>query len=492
MHLSAEDLNQLSEKQISVEEINRQLKVFTNNKGSLTVERPCTLGDGILKLDTEQRDKFIAKYKQDSPSRKIIKFIPASGAATRMFKHLYAWDDPSFASLVNAFKKSFQDLPFLDLLSDCFTAHNLSLKQLIKENNWFKINELILESNGLGYGESPKGLIPFHKYLDHVRTAFEEHLAESKSYVSVGGVTNIHFTVSGHAQKAIENFLNARKYMFENETEFRLSYSVQSTDSDTIAVDEGHVPIRDEDDRLIFRPGGHGSLIKNLNQLDSDLIFIKNIDNILPENRQAQMVQHKMVLAGYALYLNDLRKELIGQLQMESADLDAIKSQVQNLFSVKFDGAFGLLREEVSLFLQRPIRVCGMVRNAGEPGGGPYWVKDNSGNERVQIVEKSQIDQDDAQQLKALNSSSHFNPVDIVCLPTDSEGNSLDLTEFVNPTTSFVSTKYSEGQVLKALEHPGLWNGAMADWLTVFIEVPSETFAPVKNINDLFRAEHQT
>lgn len=492
MQWSEADRHQMRALEIGEEEVNRQLELFEKNALSLKVIRPATLDDGILQLSEGDRDKYRAWYDQNKDNYDLLKFVPASGAATRMFKHLFTWNSPESFSLVEEFKQSIFQLPFFDLLSDCFTAHGESLSAAIQNEDWERIFELILEPSGLGYGFAPKGLIPFHKYSDHIRTALEEHLIESASYASVNGKTKLHFTISKDSRQEIPLFLSKRKDLFERQlsTSFLLEYSEQLLCTDTIAVDVHNEPMRDDEGHLRFRPGGHGALIRNLSELDADLVFIKNIDNVVPEKELPMVSSFKKVLAGFLLYLVDSRERIICSLD-RSENVERLRSEIQRIFQVHFAAQANLTEYELKDYLSKPIRVCGMVRNTGEPGGGPYWVLDRDGNERLQIVEKGQIDLENPTQKTAFENSTHFNPVDIVCYLRNYDGSPLDVLKFADPNAAFISTKFIEGQTIKALEHPGLWNGAMADWLTVFVEVPHQTFAPVKSINDLFRPAHQ-
>ena len=342
--------------------------------------------------------------------------------------------------------------------------------------------------DGLNYGRKPKGLVTFHAYPEGARKAVEEHLVEGAAYAAAGGVVRIHFTVSPEHVAGFEELLAAKVPLYEKRfgVRYEISFSVQKPSTDTLAVNPDNTPFRQDDGTLLFRPAGHGALIENLNEIDADLIFIKNIDNVTTDARRGDTVRYKKVLAGVLLDLQGRAFEYLKALEVGGAELEPIAEFIEKQLCVKLPAEYdsALLRA----VLDRPIRVCGMVRNEGEPGGGPFWVGNPDGTESLQIAESSQIAPDD---LPLMQSATHFNPVDLVCGVRDSKGCKFDLRRYTDPATGFISSKSSGGRDLRAQELPGLWNGAMAKWNTVFVDVPVTTFSPVKVVQDLLRPQHQ-
>jgi len=342
--------------------------------------------------------------------------------------------------------------------------------------------------DGLNYGRKPKGLVTFHAYPEGARKAVEEHLVEGAAYAAAGGVVRIHFTVSPEHVAGFEELLAAKVPLYEKRfgVRYEISFSVQKPSTDTLAVNPDNTPFRQDDGTLLFRPAGHGALIENLNEIDADLIFIKNIDNVTTDARRGDTVRYKKVLAGVLLDLQGRAFEYLKALEVGGAELEPIAEFIGKQLCVKLPAEYdsALLRA----VLDRPIRVCGMVRNEGEPGGGPFWVGNPDGTESLQIAESSQIAPDD---LPLMQSATHFNPVDLVCGVRDSKGRKFDLRKYTDPATGFISSKSAGGRELRAQELPGLWNGAMARWNTVFVDVPVTTFSPVKVVQDLLRPQHQ-
>ena len=343
-------------------------------------------------------------------------------------------------------------------------------------------------AEGLRYGETPKGLVSFHRYGDEVRKAVEEHLVEGAQYAAAGGEVKIHFTVSPEHLTRFEALLAEKIPGYESRfgVKYRISFSVQDPSTDTLAVNPDCTPFRRADGRLLFRPAGHGALIGNLGKIDADIVFVKNIDNVTTDARRGDTVLYKKALAGVLLALQERIFEYLMALEVPGAELEPIAAFIENELCVKLPKDYGtaLLRQ----VLDRPIRVCGMVRNEGEPGGGPFWVTGADGLETLQIAESNQIA---PEKRELMRLATHFNPVDLVCSFRTSKGGRFDLQEFVDPATGFISRKSDGGRELLAQELPGLWNGAMARWNTVFVEVPITTFSPVKVVTDLLRPEHQ-
>ena len=472
----------------------------------MEVEQAATVGNGIIELDNrlveENRKRF---DKHVAEGLECIKFVPSSGAASRMFKKLYqalesceAADDPVLEIakhngarkfLVNKEKFAFYD----------------DLKELVddsRQNNCKLWIDLLLNEKGLNYGSLPKGLLKFHAYPEGSRTAFEEHLVETAQYIAdQNGQGRLHLTVSQEHLKEFQNFFKKVKPIYEHKykSSFHVTFSTQKKSTDTLAVSLDNRPFREKDGQLLFRPGGHGALLENLNDLKADIVLIKNIDNVASDRFKSETARWKKILGGYLISLQNqifsyveklsstaVKRPLIEQITGFIRD-DLLLSIPASFHEASAEEKKTVLMEK----LNRPIRVCGMVRNVSEPGGGPFWVKDPTGEKSLQVVEKAQIDPNSRDQQTILAASTHFNPVDLVCGVRDWQGRPFDLHPYVDPNAVFISKKSKEGKDLKALEHPGLWNGAMSRWITVFVDVPGITFNPVKMVNDLLREPHQ-
>lgn len=488
---SSNDLEQINKQGININEINKQLYYFQQGFPFIQLAKPATIGDGISILN-EDEAKLISLYEHYSNEHKILKFVPASGAASRMFKDLYAYIEN---------EKTIEELPSVKQVLEHIEkfAFYKELKKLLSEAGFEikKVNsktliEYILTARGLNYGMLPKALILFHKYNDGERTSLEEHLVEGALYANSENKVYLHFTVSPEHQKAFEERISKTIDKYQNiyQKTFEISYSIQSPATDTIAVDLENNPFRDKNRRLVFRPGGHGALIHNLNGLDADLIFIKNIDNVVPDYLKEETIRYKKLLAGFLIFLQSkiyTFQQCFDQNKINDEQITETKAFYRKYFHLDISR---FSTEQIKSILFRPLRVCGMVKNEGEPGGGPYWVKDKEGNISLQIVESSQIDINNPQQIEIFKNATHFNPVDLVCSTKNYKGKKYNLIEFIDHETGFISQKSKDGKPLKALELPGLWNGAMAHWNTIFVEVPIITFNPVKTINDLLRNQH--
>ncbi|MCB0761112.1 MAG: DUF4301 family protein [Flavobacteriales bacterium] len=482
------DLNQLEALQISEENRNWQLHHLREGFPFARLAGPCTPDDGIIRLSASRADSLADLFNYRSSDLLIYKFVPASGAASRMFKHLYAAMNGQPSDLANAFFSELSRIPFYPHLADAAKENNLSLDMALKAGKFAEIARLILEPDGLGYGDYPKGMVGFHRYGNAVRTAFEEHLVEGVAYAGgKGNITRIHFTVPVWAKEEISAFLH--EVAAEEFSGFRmeLSFSVQHPATDTLALGSDGQLVRNEDGDLLLRPGGHGALLRNLAEINGDMVFIKNIDNVVPQSKNEDTLYWKEVLGGLLLELKASRDQVLTDLDHHEIP-DA--HQVSWLCETFLRGQ-QLTGSDLYEALNRPMRVCGMVLNEGEPGGGPFWVYDEQGNVRAQIVEGAQIDPNDPQQQEILRKSTHFNPVDLVCATRNHRDEPYNLQDFVDMNSGFISRKSAQGSSLKALELPGLWNGAMAHWLTAFVEVPATTFNPVKTVNDLLRPMHQ-
>lgn len=455
-----------------------QLKNFREGFPFLPVTRAASCGDGIRVLDAAGIEQAAARYDRAKESLRAVKFVPASGAATRMFKDLFEFVREGRRTAVVgellANRRRFAFWPELRTIVGDDADELRTVENIVAE--------------GLRYGETPKGLVSFHRYGDEVRKAVEEHLVEGAQYAAAGGEVKIHFTVSPEHLTRFEALLAEKIPGYESRfgVKYRISFSVQDPSTDTLAVNPDCTPFRRADGRLLFRPAGHGALIGNLGKIDADIVFVKNIDNVTTDARRGDTVLYKKALAGVLLALQERIFEYLMALEVPGAELEPIAAFIENELCVKLPKDYGtpLLRR----VLNRPIRVCGMVRNEGEPGGGPFWVAGADGLETLQIAESNQIA---PEKRKLMRSATHFNPVDLVCSFRTSKGGRFDLREFVDPATGFISRKSDGGRELLAQELPGLWNGAMARWNTVFVEVPITTFSPVKVVTDLLRPEHQ-
>ena len=508
--LSANEQQQLTERGISKEQFFRQLETFQNGIPFVHLERPATLLNGILSFTVQQEEELIAHYEEKAKSLSVLKFVPASGAATRMFKSLFTFLESfkpyreSIADYVSrvgdtSVQKLFEQK---DLLPFYQTVHtSLPEEDISESDQFYEWVKALLDPDGFNYGAYPKGLLPFHGYKDHVSTAFEEHLKEGMAYARSGDDVHIHFTISAHHLEQFRAvFQEAEERLTTNEkVNFNVSYSYQRPSTDTIAVTPSNEPLTDRDGNLVFRPGGHGALIENLDEQDADIIFIKNIDNVVVPRFANAVTRSKKILAGCLLQVQEKAFNYARMLEEEELNGDQmqeIKTFLEEELNVRFlDKYYGFsISEQIEILrdkIDRPIRVCGMVKNEGEPGGGPFWVRDFHQHVSLQIVESAQINIHHPEQMKSFSTSTHFNPVDIICGVKNYKGEKYTLVNYVDPNLGFITEKTKDGMPLKALELPGLWNGAMAYWNTIFVEIPLETFNPVKTVNDLLRPAHQ-
>lgn len=492
---------------ISEEEIENQVRHFSEGFPFLPITKPAVAGDGILKPREETLDDFVRLYEYGTGNQIMVKFVPASGAATRMFKDLYAFvdsngKDPSGKEIMRKFITGLREFAFYDDLKKVLEAGGESIESLIKSGSYTKIVAGLLDRDGLNYSGLPKGLLAFHRYGMYSRTAFEEHLVESALYCKGGNnEARIHLTVSPEHQGAFKNLFNRVRTELEDSfmVSLQAGFSTQKPSTDTIAVDTGNNPFRNSKGKLVFRPGGHGALLDNLDCLDADLVFIKNIDNVVPDHLKGDTVKYKKALGGMLLSFRERIYDYLNTLEDKDNCNEGLLEEIlifleQELFVIPPPGTDLLNNDEKRKYLisklNRPVRICGMVRNEGEPGGGPFWVRNSDGSVALQIVESSQINLGDPLMKKIFDASTHFNPVDLVCSLKDYNGNKFRLHSFRDPGTGFISSKTYEGKEIRAMELPGLWNGSMADWNTVFVEVPVSTFNPVKTVFDLLRPQH--
>ncbi len=504
--LTTNDLQLISGKGISEIQIQQQLNSFETGFPYLKIISPASPENGIIIVEHDKMIHLLDKWDNYlKGNASILKFVPASGAASRMFKDLFEYIDaaysvPTKAAEIKFFKDCKKFAFYEELNKVCIANNGKSIDELIVEGKTKTIVENLLNANGLNYGALPKGLLLFHSYPESKRTSLQEHLVEGAMYASnVSNQVNIHFTVSTEHRQLFENHVSESVVAFEKSLgkKFNIGFSEQKPSTDTIAADENNQPFR-ENDKLIFRPGGHGALIENLNDLNADIIFVKNIDNVVPDSLKNQTVIFKKVIAGMLIHLQLKSFEYVRKLKNEIIS-DAMLKEIIH-FSEKELNNYNpdlknLSAEDCKSYLlsklNRPIRVCGMVKNTGEPGGGPFLTVNQDGTISTQILESSQIDVSNPEENAKMLQSTHFNPVDLVCGVKNYKGEKFNLLNYVDKKTGFISLKSKNGKELKALELPGLWNGAMSDWNTVFVEVPIETFNPVKTVNDLLRTEHQ-
>jgi len=510
IELTEKDQKQLEKKGISKESMLSHIKTFEEGIPFVQLENAAVVGNGILKFSDAEEKKLIDLYDVKLQSLDILKFVPASGAASRMFKALFNFLDvynPEKESLpeylkrtndkdIRIFSEGMERLPFYEKV----------MKRLQKDfdSQGKKVHNFVAEllgENALNYGFYPKGLLPFHNYGDVAATPFEEHLKEGALYAGSNGKAKLHFTVSEqHEEMFAAEFKEAGpRVSKETGIAYEVDYSFQKSSTDTLAVDMDNKPFRNEDGSVLFRPGGHGALIQNLNEQDADIIFIKNIDNVAVMKDAKAVADSKKILAGVLLRVQDKAftyAELLDKDDLGDEKVQEIKSFLSKDLNVRFSDDFDSLSKSEQLsvlgeYINRPIRICGMVKNEGEPGGGPFWVANGEGEVSLQIIESAQIDMDNAEQADIMKNSTHFNPVDLVCGVRNYKGEKYDLLKFVDDKQGFITGKTKDGKELKALELPGLWNGAMAFWNTIFVEVPLVTFNPVKSVIDLLKESHQ-
>ncbi|WP_347923798.1 DUF4301 family protein [Pontimicrobium sp. SW4] len=514
MNFTQNDIKQIEEKGLTVDKVISQIALFKKGVPFINLQSAATIDNGILSFNETEAEELINLFDARRDSISIVKFVPASGAATRMFKTLFTFlkefnpKKESINSYINknkvkelsVFFVGLEKLPFFEEVVTRIHKTYVDYNDLSYDEQRLLFVKTMLDENQLNYSFFPKGLLPFHRYKEHFSTAFEEHLFEAAEYASSSNEASLHFTISEkHKHKFDEEF----KFIEEDvedktQTRFNISFSYQKHATDTIAVTPKNEPFRDDNGALVFRPSGHGALIENLNEIDADIIFIKNIDNVVVNKYRSEVAKYKKMLAGVILKIQEKAFEYEEALNYEVSNekLVEIANFLATKMNVILDSSFNNLSfHEKKVYLKsklhRPIRVCGMVKNEGEPGGGPFWVKDASGTISLQIVESAQIDKNNPKQHDILKNATHFNPVDLVCSIRNYKGEIFDLTRFINHNTAFITMKTKTGKDLKALELPGLWNGSMAYWNTIFVEVPLITFNPVKTVNDLLKAPHQ-
>jgi hypothetical protein len=509
---SNNELSVLNERGICKAEAEKQIERLQKGTRYIRLVAPASAYSGIVVPTSDVLAEWVRLYEQYAPQYKLLKFVPASGAASRMFKRIQELladednhnlntlllDDDLYS--IGTTLRRIDDFAFAPELAEILEIESKKPSEFVNELQFIVLLRSIIEKSGLGLSDLPKGLIAFHSYSGTSRTAFEEHICEGAAYVkSNDGKVHIHFTVSPEHRKGFEELLKAVKEKYQTifSIELVVDFSEQMAHTDTMAIDADGNPFRNADGSLLFRPGGHGALIENLNKRTQDIVFIKNIDNVVPDRLKEDTNRYKKALGGLLLSLRNTVHEFLYECENGNPNSDSIDAmclfanEVLNFPVIESTLPVNQKLSVLKEMLNRPIRVCGMVKNTGEPGGGPFWVCDDKNTRSLQIVEKAQIDLTKSDQKTIFEQSTHFNPVDLVCSITDYKGDAFDLTKFRDDDTYFVAEKSKDGKSLKALELPGLWNGAMAYWITVFVEVPLVTFNPVKEINDLLRSEHQ-
>lgn len=503
--LSKEDITQIEKHQLNLDTVREQLKTFKEGIPKVELVSAANINCGIQSFSEEEVELFFRKYEDSKVD--VIKFVPASGAATRMFKALHqflAKYNPEQQSVeeflakeksevLKGFFKGYKNFAFYDEVMQEIEKSVNNYKELSIDEQHYIFVKTLLKEEGLNYSNLPKGLVPFHNYNTNYATAFEEHLVEAAKYASVDGKARLHFTVTeDHLNKFKETFASIKDRVEKTTgVSFEVDYSFQKKSTDTIAVDFDNNPFRDNEGKILFRPGGHGALIENLNDINADIIFIKNIDNVIKQEHLDTVARYKKALAGELINVQERIFEILNRIDKDGFNEHILRA-ANNLLNEKLSVKTTLTNEEeVRSVLNRPIRICGMVENQGAPGGGPFWVKDGEGNISLQIVEGAQMDNEDPQQQEIVQNATHFNPVDLVCSVKNYKGEKFNLKDYVNPKKGFITKKSKFGRNVKALELPGLWNGAMAYWNTIFVEVPVITFNPVKNVVDLLNENHQ-
>jgi len=508
--LSEKDLELLQKKGITRDKVRDQLETFREGIPFVNLESAAVIGNGISKFSIEEEEALIAEFNRLKTGLSLLKFVPASGAASRMFKALFnfletynpseerldAYFERTGDTHLKKFHEGMSHLPFLTKI-----VHRIGNKFESEGHELYAFIEELLSEKGLNYGFYPKGLLPFHKHDRHIATPFEEHLVEGSNYAKTVDEALLHFTISEQHTALFEKEFDTIKERVSQQTKtnFNITYSYQKPSTDTIAVNLDNTLFRNPDGSLLFRPGGHGALIENLNEQDADIIFIKNIDNVVVPKNEKAVINSKKLLAGVLLQAQQktfIYAKLLDAHKVNNEQLKDIKRFLEEELNVRFSDVYDSFttEEQVKILkdkINRPIRICGMVKNEGEPGGGPFWVKDNRNRVSLQIVESAQMDTSNEGQNEIVAQATHFNPVDLVCGVRDYKGEKYNLMNFIDPKQGFITGKTKDGKELKALELPGLWNGGMAYWNTIFVEVPLETFNPVKTVNDLLKPSHQ-
>ncbi len=517
MHLTTDLIRKIKVRGLHPSQIKEQLKRFNDGFPELEIIRPATIGREIMRISGSREKQLFSRFEQARKGGRVMKFCPASGAASRMFKTLQNMllsdedltdtyfrnhpDDPD-VKYARTFLDRLRDFAFFEDLEKALARNGLQVDELLSNGDYKTIISYVLEDQGLGLSSLPKALIPFHRYSDHSRTPLEEHLVEAIAYArGKNGVTRIHFTISPEHETDFSETLSMVRERYEHQgTRLEVRFSFQKPETDTIAANSNNEPFLDSEGNPVFRPGGHGALLVNLQELEGDIVFIKNIDNVAPDRLLEPTIRYKKLLGGVLSLMQDQVFDYLRELERGNCTrtfLDEIMHFIKNELFIELpdgteDNAVGDLSRALFERLNRPIRVCGIVINQGEPGGGPFLVRHADSSASMQIIEDAQFNMKNPHQKRVFESATHFSPTDLACGVRDFKGRPFNLLDYRDPNTGFISTKAYQGRDLKALELPGLWNGSMAHWITLLVEVPVETFNPVKTVNDLLREEHQT
>ncbi len=505
--LTEKNLHQIKNHGLTAATVTHQLTIFKKGIPFTNIVEPAGVGSGIEKFSEKEQQHYASLFEKEKEKLEIVKFVPASGAATRMFKFLHQFLEnfnPETDAIavflekeenknLNTFFSSIEKFAFSDLIIKQLETKYPDYQELSLENKYYYFVQEMLEESGLNYSNTPKGLVPFHKYGANYITAFGEQLYEAAFYATSKARANLHFTVSAKHEEKFKKRFDEIKHSVENKTgvKYNISYSFQKKETDTIAATPENKAFIDENGNLIFRPSGHGALLENLNDVNADVIFIKNIDNVVSEKYIETVAFQKKVLAGKLLSLQQKTFNFVEKLSLENASENLLQEAADFISKELKLKNTPSNKEAILKILERPTRICGVVENTGAPGGGPFLIKNKNGNQSYQIVEMSQIDIKNPAQKSLVEKATHFNPVDLVCGVRNYKGEKFNLLEFSDPDSGFISEKSFQGKTIQALEMPGLWNGAMANWNTVFVEVPLCTFNPVKTVNDLLNDVHQ-
>ena len=494
--LREEDKKQLAAMGVSQQQVEEQLDNFRKGFPYLKLRSAAGVGNGVIVIGEDEKAGILSAWEQyKQQGHKVVKFVPASGAASRMFKNMFAFKDADYDEPQTDFEKTYfariHDFAFFDALNAI-----QDVDALIAEGNYKKVDENMLLAEGLNYGQLPKGMLLFHKYADGARTPMEEHLVEGALYAQCNGEVNLHFTVSQEHMDYFKQRVAEKESYFSDKfgVKYNITFSVQKPSTNTVAATADNELFRGADGSLVLRPAGHGALIENLNDIDADIVFIKNIDNVVPDRLKADTVTYKNLIAGVLVSKQQLAfryLEILDSGSYNEQQLEEMAQFIENDLCCHPAEGQEITADYLRKKLNRPMRVCGVVKNVGEPGGGPFLAYNQDGTVSLQILESSQIDTSNEEYMKMFTEGTHFNPVDLVCAVKDYRGEAFCLPQYVDKTTGFISSKSQGGRELKALELPGLWNGAMSNWNTIFVEVPLITFNPVKTVNDLLRPEHQ-
>lgn len=508
------DFVHIYKKNIQLQTIKEHLAIFSDGIEKTNIARPAVIDDGIVKLDDNQFEDYASYFDNNRETLKLLKFVPASGAASRMFKFLNEFlnefdpENDTINSYINKANKAnlsvflagVDKFPFFDDIKTILKERYSDYSTWTSDKKYYHFIKLLLDHEYFNFSSKPKAILPFHKYSTHTATPIEEHLNEAALYCSSNGVANLHFTISEIHKSQFEEIIESEVKKVESKfgTKINIEFSFQNASTDTLAVTLDNIPFRSSEGSLVFRPAGHGALLENLSNTDADIIFIKNIDNVI-QNHVEIISLYKKALAGYLLEKQKWVFEILRQIDnktIKENEIDGLVDDLKNKLNIVVLEDFAKYTfenkiEQIYKLLDRPIRVCGMVKNEGEPGGGPFWTVNKKGRFSLQIVESSQVDIENSSQARIFSSATHFNPVDIACSIKNYQGNKFDLNKFVDHQSGFIVMKNKNGIDIKAYELPGLWNGAMAGWITIFIEVPLITFNPVKTVNDLLKPAHQ-